>query len=294
MTIKSSGPLSLLGDIRGEFGGNLPVSLKQYYRGGGRVPDSSVNQRIPTSGPIRFSDFYGARRSFAITYAIGDTFNFDLYNDLRDYRGWDTVTPLDMTIIVGGTVGSASPEAPAFVVPPYFPNGSIIRLRVDGAIIGAGGRGGNAGAGRSGSLSNGGAGQDGGTGLYVRFPIILMGGGMIAGGGGGGGGGGGATCPECYDDPGAPGGGGAGVNGGAPGTASGKFQNANPGSREFGGSGGVVQPNNSKEWNQGGNGGAGGNLGQDGQPGANGGAVGGAGGRGGFAIDGEGAYVTYG
>lgn len=68
MAIKSSGPLSLadirnefLADIRNEFGEPVPASLGNYYRGGPLVPDGwAENNNIPTSGTIRFSDFYGA------------------------------------------------------------------------------------------------------------------------------------------------------------------------------------------------------------------------------------------
>lgn len=45
--------------IRNEFGGTNPFSISQYYRGGGRVPNSAANSNIPTSGTISFSNFYG-------------------------------------------------------------------------------------------------------------------------------------------------------------------------------------------------------------------------------------------
>jgi len=57
MTLPSSGPLSIE-DIANEFGGTVPHSLSEYYRGGGLVPDSSLTQSIPTSGSISVSDFY--------------------------------------------------------------------------------------------------------------------------------------------------------------------------------------------------------------------------------------------
>lgn len=46
--------------IHAEFGGPTPVSLSNYYRGGGLVPNTPANQNIPTSGPIALSHFYGA------------------------------------------------------------------------------------------------------------------------------------------------------------------------------------------------------------------------------------------
>jgi len=66
MTIQTSGPISLT-DIVAEFGGNVPYALSSYYRGGGRVPDGpTANNNIPTSGPIAFSNFYGATNIIAI------------------------------------------------------------------------------------------------------------------------------------------------------------------------------------------------------------------------------------
>jgi hypothetical protein len=63
MPIKSNPPggsLSFYNDIRAEFGGATPLSLSNYYRGGSRVPNYPINNNIPTSGTIKFSDFYGA------------------------------------------------------------------------------------------------------------------------------------------------------------------------------------------------------------------------------------------
>lgn len=68
MTIVSSGPISLgpaagtNRSISGEFGGSAPFSLSNYYAGGPNVPAGTVGDGgpIPSSGPIAFSDFYGA------------------------------------------------------------------------------------------------------------------------------------------------------------------------------------------------------------------------------------------
>ena len=58
MALQTSGAISL-NDIAGEFGGSVPHSINEYYRGGGLVPDSGANSSIPTSGTISFSQFYG-------------------------------------------------------------------------------------------------------------------------------------------------------------------------------------------------------------------------------------------
>lgn len=60
MALPTSGPLSL-SDIQGEFGGSNPISLNEYYAGGGLVPSgtSGTNGPVPTSGTISISNFYG-------------------------------------------------------------------------------------------------------------------------------------------------------------------------------------------------------------------------------------------
>ena len=68
MVLQTSGPISLQ-DIQTEFGGSTPVSLNQYYRGGGLVPDIAANSNIPTSGPISLNQFNGVyyfRRRYQI------------------------------------------------------------------------------------------------------------------------------------------------------------------------------------------------------------------------------------
>lgn len=71
MTIQTYPSAISLSDIRYEFGGpasfrTLPVSLSTYYRGGSYVPASQVGyppsggSLIPASGPLSFSNFYGA------------------------------------------------------------------------------------------------------------------------------------------------------------------------------------------------------------------------------------------
>jgi len=45
-------------DLQTQFSGPSPFSMSDYYRGGSYV--SGTNTRVPTSGTIRFSDFFGA------------------------------------------------------------------------------------------------------------------------------------------------------------------------------------------------------------------------------------------
>lgn len=154
---------------------------------------------------------------------------------------------------------------------------TILKIKVDGQIIGAGGKGGN---GKGGDNNTGGTGGAGGTGLKVTAPVDISGAGKIDGGGGGGGGGGGDY--RGWFGPqqnGGGGGGGAGDlagNGGASG-GSGAVAGS-PGTAEDGGSGGRSNYSNFRG-------------GHGGDPGQNGGnAVGdfaGAGGAAGKSVDGD-------
>lgn len=60
MALPSSGPLSL-SQIQGEFGGSNPISLSEYYAGGGLVPSgtSGTYGAVPSSGAISIRNFYG-------------------------------------------------------------------------------------------------------------------------------------------------------------------------------------------------------------------------------------------
>lgn len=100
--------------------------------------------------------------------------------------GWDGVSPIIATIAItaaGSVVGGAGAGL-AFDV-PALPNGSLVTIVNDGYIAGGGGAGGAGGA-YTGSATSG---QQGGTALRTRMPLVLKGAGSIAGGGGGGGGG---------------------------------------------------------------------------------------------------------
>ena len=58
MALAGSGILSI-NDIAGEFGGSAnPESLSEFYKGGSRVPNTTLNANIPTSGTIAISNFY--------------------------------------------------------------------------------------------------------------------------------------------------------------------------------------------------------------------------------------------
>lgn len=79
MTIKTfvsgaDNSLGLIKDIRAEFGGTPGLAadgrikqarISQYYRNGFFVPNSSQNAAIPTSGQVRFSNYFGTATASA-------------------------------------------------------------------------------------------------------------------------------------------------------------------------------------------------------------------------------------
>jgi hypothetical protein len=78
MPLPSSGPLSLA-NIQTEFGGSNPISLSEYYAGGGLVPagTSGTYGAVPSSGTISIRNFYGTSNTvvdFFDRYVVGSGF----------------------------------------------------------------------------------------------------------------------------------------------------------------------------------------------------------------------------
>jgi hypothetical protein len=67
MPLPSSGPLTLA-NIQTEFGGSNPISLSEYYAGGGLVPagTSGTYGAVPSSGAISIRNFYGTSAFAAV------------------------------------------------------------------------------------------------------------------------------------------------------------------------------------------------------------------------------------
>lgn len=72
MPLPSSGPLSLA-NIQTEFGGSNPISLSEYYAGGGLVPSGTTGTygAVPSSGTISIRNFYGTTN---VVISISDQF----------------------------------------------------------------------------------------------------------------------------------------------------------------------------------------------------------------------------
>lgn len=259
MAIPGPGVAISMDTIATEFGGTVPHSLSEYYRGGGLVPNTPGNSAIPTSGQIAMGNFYGSANRTAIALTItGNTYNYDVYNN----RGPSYVagaSDITVTVNPGVTVGSTSTGTYAMLVPSSFNPGDTVTIVNNGVIQGMGGAGG---AGGSGTPGNPGSG--GGSALYVNRPTIVTNNGTLAGGGGGGGGGGSSANPKnSINYPGGGGGGGAGFNGGGGGSP-----NGGTGTSPAGGSGGGGTPGSPTPGGAGGAGGGRGAVGAAGTAGS--------------------------
>ena len=69
MALPNTGNPISFSQIRAEFGVSGTVSLSQFYRGGANVESDGLihPNTIPTSGLIRFFDFYLAARMLNVT-----------------------------------------------------------------------------------------------------------------------------------------------------------------------------------------------------------------------------------
>lgn len=100
MTLPATGPLALT-QIAGEFNGTNPVSLSQYYAGGGKVPagTSGTHGAVPSSGAIGIYNFYGTSNKVP-----PGTVTFDVVGD----HAWACpagVTTVNVQAIGGGGSG---------------------------------------------------------------------------------------------------------------------------------------------------------------------------------------------
>tara|TARA_Y100000592_G_scaffold79610_1_gene125571 strand:+ start:1974 stop:3017 length:1044 start_codon:yes stop_codon:yes gene_type:complete len=303
MALQGSGQISF-SQLESEFGRNGKRSLGDY-----RVSDDFANQRggaavavgnmplddgIPQSGEIKFSDFYNKRLNVIVDY-----YSRDERTRVDARRKWNN-RPQDTRCVGGFRTRPANSSGTKVILHVNdtikseksndkrrvaFRTGSWnggTDLRIDvgdaGKILGAGGDGGK---GADNENERGKDGKDGTSGLGLAYPatIRIFSGGVIAGGGGGGGGGGGAYDTDKWDDELAAGGGGGGGAGGPSGSGGrggnswepnngADGQNGSNGSNLSGGGGG--NGGNQDNEARGGRGGRGGNSGENGESGQGG------------------------
>ena len=301
MALQSSGSITAR-DIAIELGytqgaqtkiGDYRLNGGQNF-GGVKLP---ISEDVPTSGRIKFSDFYNARRTLVVDYYSGSAEN-------KPNTARKRFTNRSK-VVVGGFVGNNNNTSGKKVIILANKNigsnknaGNSCALRTgtgwssntvlevlvgpNGEIIGAGGDGGRGGASTSG---NGFRGADGSSAIGIQHEgtggtrVTIQSGGRVAGGGGGGGGGGGAFVEreERWGGPrryagGSGGGGGAGLpsgNAGGSGGNGGRVGTA--GSKTTGGVGGGLNTQSGGDYGaRGGRGGNAGNLGANGANGSNG------------------------
>jgi hypothetical protein len=113
MPLPSSGPLTLA-DIQTEFGGSNPISLSEYYAGGGLVPAGTTGTfgAVPSSGAISIRNFYGTS---AFTAVFNNAENINIVNGLSTsdplYAAYTVNTDATCTKTNGTSYGNAGPTA---------------------------------------------------------------------------------------------------------------------------------------------------------------------------------------
>lgn len=306
MAIPGPGVAISMNTIATEFGGTVPHSLSEYYRGGGLVPNTPGNLGIPTSGQIAIGNFYGSANRTAIALTISsNSYNYDVYTVASASPLYVAgISDITVTVNPGVIVGSTATPTYAMLVPSAFNPGDTVTIVNNGTIQGMGGNGGNGGnPGGSNVSVPGYAGAVGGNAIYVNRTTTITNNGAVIGGGGGGGGGAGRyyTLPSplgplVYRKGGGGGGGGAGYNagaGGAGGAGANSVYSGSPGAsgtQTSGGAGGAG--NSAGPSNPAGPGGSGGGQGASGANGTATNVPGGAGGTAGNYIVGN-PFVTW-
>ena len=103
MALPSSGPLSLA-DIQTEFGGGNPISLSEYYAGGGLVPPGTTGTygAVPSSGEISIRNFYGTSAAVPLSIIISPS------NIANTRTGSGSITSDPATGIASGGSGGYS------------------------------------------------------------------------------------------------------------------------------------------------------------------------------------------
>tara|TARA_B100000900_G_scaffold415618_1_gene446281 strand:- start:7739 stop:8764 length:1026 start_codon:yes stop_codon:yes gene_type:complete len=273
MTLQSSGSIKA-SEIANELGYTLGSSTKiGDYRlnggqdfGGVKLP---VSENVPTSGEIKFSDFYEARRTLVVDYYSANENKPETAKNRFSSRpkivvgnfvgNTDDTSGKKVVILVNKDIGSDknSGNSCALRTGTGWSSDTVLEVLVgpDGEVLGAGGNGGigrNSNSGTNGGFGTSAIGiQHEGTG---GTRVTVQSGGRVAAGGGGGGGGGGARVTQerwigsgsTRRATGGSGGGGAGLPAGSGGGATklnagnatvGTNSGANPGAH--GGVGGI-------------------------------------------------------
>ena len=307
MAIKSSGNSLAFSEIEAEFGQNGGRSLGGYRltQNVGSLSNLPLDSGIPTSGQIKFSDFYGKRLNVVVDChsggredrksAKGDKWNNNAVTVIGGFRSKKESGSKIIINVNKKFCSDKSNQINCALKTGSWDSTATVQVDVgsSGVVLGAGGDGGK---GADGLANNGNNGGNGTSALGIEHNNVVVNiasGGILRAGFGGGGGGGGHRQFDKRRDRRAGGGGG----GGGAGCPAG---NGGPGGGTGGGFGsGSGNPGGSGSETSGGGGGSGGNNeneavggvgGSGGQPGSNAGGgqsratSGGSGGSNGAAI----------
>ena len=300
MALQGSGQISF-SQIENEFGQNGERSLGDYRtsQSVGELSNLPLDTGIPTSGEIKFSDFYSKRLNIVVDmHSGGDEFRKSAKgdkwnnNNLTVIGGFRSKKEDGSKIIihVNKKFGSDKSSVNNCAVRTGSWNSSssiIVDVGGEGQILGAGGDGGQGGV----CLGTGSPGGSGTSGLGVDHngvTVNVLSGGIIrAGFGGGGGGGGGRQTDKGSDRRASGGGGGGGAgfpagNGGQPGNGCANGSSGSSGNETTAGDGGGGGNNGNQAY--GATGGEGGQFGEAANSGGSSQAGGGSGGGDGAAI----------
>jgi hypothetical protein len=160
MAIPLSGSISV-STIADEFGGAVPHSLSEYYRGAGLVPNAPQTFLVPSSGAMPMSSFYGTSDRIVIPLNItANTANYDVYTNFVASPAYPSYvagfSSINVTVDPGVVVSSTSTGTYAMAIPSAFNPGDAVTLVNNGTIVGMGG-----GGGAGGTASNFGPGSPG-------------------------------------------------------------------------------------------------------------------------------------
>ena len=307
MSIKSSGNSLAFSEIEAEFGQNGGRSLGGYRltQNVGSLSNLPLDSGIPTSGQIKFSDFYGKRLNVVVDChsggredrksAKGDKWNNNAVTVIGGFRSKKESGSKIIINVNKKFCSDKSNQINCALKTGSWDSTATVQVDVgsSGQVLGAGGDGGK---GADGINNNGVPGSPGTSALGIEHngvTVNIGSGGILRAGFGGGGGGGGHRQVDKRRDRRAGGGGGGGGagcpagNGGQGGSTGGGFGSGSgsPGGAgsETGGGGGGSRGNNAGEA-VGGPGGPGGQASSNASPGTNRSTSGGSGGGNGAAI----------
>ena len=293
MAIKSSGTQLSFSEIEAEFGSNGERSLGDYRltQNVGELSNLPLDGGVPTSGQIKFSDFYGKKLNVVVDcHTGGDEFHKNAKNDKWNNNSVTVIggfrnkkeSGSKIIIHVNKRFGSdKNNENRCALRTGSWSNINSMQIDVgsSGRLLGAGGDGG-AGSVFSGAAGNGGDGSSG-LGVEVNNTVVnVVSGGILRAGFGGGGGGGSGRQTDKGEDRKASGGGGGGGQGfpGGEGGPRGSTSVSNTQGQNTDGTDGDISEageggNGSSNAGEatGGGGGEGGSFGEGANPGGNGG-----------------------